>query len=200
MHIKTLEDIIEKPAAEAAPLLLGTVLSSSIGGQMVSGIVSEVEAYDQTDPASHTYRGETLRNRSMFQKAGTIYVYFTYGMHYCMNISTYQRGVGSGVLLRAVQPLTGIEIMWQRRYKEPIPIAPGNMKMRQLTDGPAKLTQAFGVGRQHDGMYLFDPSTPLRLELPEVREVTRVVQTPRIGISVAKDTPWRWHLETKHRQ
>lgn len=165
-------------APEVAPLLLNKLL---VHGPCVGRII-EVEAYREDDPASHTYRGRTARNAVMFGPPGHLYVYFTYGMHYCSNVVTGPEGTGAAVLLRAVEPVAGIDLMRDRRHGR-----------TQLADGPAKLCQAFGIGPGHDGVDvcrgsgvgLFDdgtapPSTP--------------VVGPRVGISKAVEIPWRFRV------
>jgi DNA-3-methyladenine glycosylase len=133
------------------------------------------------DPASHAYAGETLRNAAMFQEAGTIYVYFTYGMHYCVNIVTGQKGHGQGVLLRALEPVDGLELMMRRRRIDDI---------GQLTNGPAKLVQAMGITKAHGGTHIGNGN--VRLE-PGITP-HEIVQTTRIGIKKAIDQPWRFYI------
>jgi DNA-3-methyladenine glycosylase len=159
-----------------APELLGKIL---VAGECAGRIV-EVEAYRADDPASHAYRGRTARNAVMFGPPGFLYVYFTYGMHHCANVVTGDEGDGQAVLLRAVAPIRGIDLMSARRGGR-----------AALADGPAKLCQAFGIDRRHDGsdlcadgaVTIVDDGTP-----PPVDAVT----TPRIGITRAIDQPWRW--------
>lgn len=163
-------------APEVAPLLLNKLL---VHAGCVGRII-EVEAYREDDPASHTFRGPTERNAVMFGPAGHLYVYFTYGMHHCANVVTGPAGVGAAVLLRAVEPLEGIETMRTRRSGR-----------ARLADGPAKLCQAFSIDARHngvdvcvgDGVGLFDDGTPP----PEHPCIG-----PRIGISQAVEVPWRW--------
>lgn len=165
-------------APDVAALLLNKLL---VNGPCVGRIV-EVEAYREDDPASHSYRGRTPRTAVMFGPAGHLYVYFTYGMHYCANIVTGRDGQGAAVLLRAVTPLAGIELMHARRGGR-----------RDLADGPAKLCQAFGIGPadngadvcRGEGVGLFDDGTPPPAE-PLVG--------PRVGISRAVDVPWRFRV------
>jgi DNA-3-methyladenine glycosylase len=163
----------------AARELLGCKLSVASPEGIASGYIVETEAYDMSDPASHTYKGETVRNSAMFRPAGTVYVYFTYGMHFCMNIVTGEAGHGQGVLLRALEPVEGIDLMRSRR---------GVKAVEQLASGPAKLTQALGINRLDNMSKLNDGR--IRLEagfLPG-----NILQTTRIGISQAKDQPWRF--------
>ena len=163
-------------APDVAPVLLNKLL---VHGECIGRII-EVEAYREDDPASHTFRGRTPRNAVMFGPAGHLYVYFTYGMHFCANVVTGPEGVGAAVLLRAVEPVAGVDLMSARRGGR-----------RQLADGPAKLCQAFGIGRDHDGtdlltgdgVGLYDDGVPPPTD-PRVG--------PRVGITRAVDVPWRW--------
>jgi DNA-3-methyladenine glycosylase len=144
--------------------------------------IVEVEAYTAEDPASHSFRGQTPRNAVMFGPAGRLYVYFTYGMHYCANIVTGDVGDGQAVLLRALLPIVGIEEMVRRRGRE-----------KNLTDGPGKLCHALGIditmnGSVLDGaagVQILDDGTPP----PDVPRVG-----PRIGITKGVDTAWRWRV------
>lgn len=170
--------LLQGDAPDVAPVLLNKLL---VNGPCVGRIV-EVEAYREDDPASHTYRGRTPRNDVMFGPAGHLYVYFTYGMHYCANIVTGPAGHGAAVLLRAVVPAAGVDLMRERRGGRP-----------QLADGPAKLCQAFAIGADHNGVDvcrgsgvgLYDDGTP---------PPTDPLVGPRVGISVAMEVPWRWRV------
>lgn len=163
-------------APDVAPLLLNKLL---VHGECVGRIV-EVEAYRDDDPASHTFRGRTERNAVMFGPPGHLYVYFTYGMHYCANVVTGPAGSGAAVLLRAVEPVAGLEMMSQRRSGRP-----------QLANGPAKLCQAFGIDRHHDGEDLLR-GDGVGLFDDGVDPPTQPVVGPRVGITKAVDVPWRW--------
>lgn len=129
------------PVSEIAPLLLGCILESRINNQIIRAKIVETEAYDQTDVASHSYKGKTPRTEVMFGLAGRLYVYFTYGMHYCCNIVVGEDDYGAAVLIRAVQPLGGEEIMRTRRNRAGI----------EVSNGPAKLCQALGIGMFMNG-------------------------------------------------
>jgi DNA-3-methyladenine glycosylase len=167
-----------------APRLLGMRITTTFDGLATEVMLDEVEAYvGEIDPASHSYRGETPRNRSMFQEAGTLYVYRSYGIHWCMNVVTGEVGVAHAVLLRGGRPVAGEEEMIRRRGRAD-----------HLADGPGKLTQALGVTGDHDGTSLLDG--PVRLVPAEPPEGSRIVTTPRIGISKAVERPWRFVLET----
>ncbi|HEY3483794.1 MAG TPA: DNA-3-methyladenine glycosylase [Ilumatobacteraceae bacterium] len=170
--------ILEGDAPDVAPRLLGALLVA----HACVGRIVEVEAYTADDPASHSMRGRTPRNSSMFEQAGTLYVYFTYGMHHCANVVTGARGDGQAVLVRALVPLAGLDVMRERR---------GGRGDRQLTDGPGKLCQALAIDRSHDGLDLCDPASPVRLAVDDGSRSDHDVTT-RIGIRVATERPWRW--------
>jgi DNA-3-methyladenine glycosylase len=165
---------------------LGHVLVSEVGGRKTAGRIVETEAYlGPDDPASHGYQARrTRRNASMFERPGTAYVYFTYGMHWCLNAVTEREGVPAAVLIRALEPLEGLTTMRRRRHTR---------SDRDLCSGPAKLCQALGVTGREDGV----PLTRGRLRI--VRQGSRhrdaIIVTPRIGISRAADWPLRFLIE-----
>jgi DNA-3-methyladenine glycosylase len=171
-------------AWDVAPRLLGAVLTRETNDLAISGRIVEVEAYDQTDTASHSYNGQTARNSVMFGPPGFLYVYFTYGMHYCMNIVTGRPGHGSAVLVRALEPIDNIERMRQNR---------GDKPDLELTNGPAKLCQALAVTRTLNGHDLTKP--PLTLMLAPKLNPSQIVTTTRIGISRAQDQLWRFYIK-----
>ncbi len=165
------------PSHEVARQLVGvTVLVDGVGGRIV-----ETEAYDREDPASHSFSGPTERNGAMFGAPAHAYVYRSYGIHWCLNFVCREEGHGAGVLIRALEPLAGLERMRERRGVEP---------ERLLCSGPGKLCQALAVSRLHNAMALALP--PFTLAAPS--EPVQVVAGPRIGISKAKDVPWRFGL------
>jgi DNA-3-methyladenine glycosylase len=165
------------PSAEVARSLIGVILLiDGVGGRII-----EAEAYDRDDPASHTYSGPTRRNEVMFGPPGRVYVYRSYGIHWCLNFVCQPETHGAGVLIRALEPLAGLDIMQVRR---------GLDDKRLLCSGPGRVCQALGVTGAHSGMPLDRP--PFQL-LEPTEEVT-VVTGPRIGVSKAKDTPWRFGL------
>lgn len=167
-----------RESVELAPTLLNKVL---VAGPCAGRIV-EVEAYRSDDPASHSFGGRTARNATMFGPPGHLYVYFTYGMHFCANVVGSTDGDAQAVLLRAVVPLRGLDEMRARR---------GGRPDRHLTDGPGKLCQAFGLDRQHDGLDLCsDPDVTIVDDGTHPPSAPTI--TPRIGIRVAVDQPWRW--------
>jgi DNA-3-methyladenine glycosylase len=170
-------------AVSVAPTLLGRIVE--VGER--SGRIVEVEAYQQADdPASHAHRGPTRRNATMFGPPGHLYVYFTYGMHWCANVVTGPDGEGSAVLIRALAPLTGVEQMQAAR--------PRARRLRDLCSGPAKLTQALGLTGDADGTDLCDGASQVRLLDDGWRPDLPAVVTPRIGITRAVDHPWRWYV------
>ena len=139
-------DFYARPATEVAPDLLGHVLVRALpDGMRAAARIVEVEAYEPHDPASHAFRGMTPRNAAMFGPPGHLYVYFTYGMHFCMNAVTGRVGEGAAVLLRAGEPLEGVDGMRTRR---------GRDRSLELCSGPGRFTQAMGIARSDDGVDL----------------------------------------------
>ena len=160
---------------EVAPALIGvTLLVDGVGGRIV-----EVEAYDHEDPASHGYRGRTERNASMFGPPGHAYVYRSYGIHWCLNLVCEGEGIANAVLVRALEPTHGLDLMRKRR---------GLDDPRLLCSGPGRLCQALAVTREHDGLALDCPP----FELLEAERPVEVVSGPRIGITRAVELPWRF--------
>ena len=170
--------LLTAPAPEVGPALLGAILTTTLAGQQTAVVITEVEAYASDDPASHSFRGRTRRNASMFGPPGTLYVYRSYGIHWCMNVTTGPEGEASALLLRAGE-LTAGHLHAERRRG----------RVDHLTDGPGKLTQALGVTGDHDGLDLLDPSSPIQLR-PGIP--LSAITTPRIGITKAVEVPWRW--------
>lgn len=167
-----------KDAVTLAQDLIGCTL---IVGE-ISGIIVETEAYNQDDAASHSYKGETARTKVMFGPAGYAYIYFTYGMHYCFNVVCGPEGRGEAVLIRALEPKTGLDTMRQRRNQQ---------HLRQLCSGPAKLVQALGITKADYGRQLFD--TDDFYIAPRTDEPT-IESGPRIGISRETHKAWRFWL------
>jgi DNA-3-methyladenine glycosylase len=166
-----------------ARALLGKVLVRNIGGLMVSGRIVETEAYLQHDPACHAFRGMTARNRSLFLEPGHAYVYLCYGTSYLLNVSSESGGIGSGVLLRALEPLCGTEHM-QRNV--------GHVKLSDLTRGPGRLTAAMRIDRRHDGINLF---TDEQLWIgSDGHKVNAIGESVRIGLSKAADETLRYFV------
>ena len=168
---------------EAARQLLGKVLVHETSEGRVAGIIVETEAYlGPDDPACHSARGCTPRTEVMFGPPGHAYVYFTYGMHYCFNAVTQPRGVAEAVLIRALEPLEGIELMRKRRKRE---------RLAELTSGPAKLCVAMAIDTNSNGHDLTRP--PLYIEDREI-EPGEIVWRPRIGITVGTEHLWRCYI------
>jgi DNA-3-methyladenine glycosylase len=170
---------------EVAPGLLGARLVSSVGGVLTSGVIVEVEAYaGPDDPASHAARriGRTARNESMFGPAGTAYVYLIYGMHWCVNVVTGRPGEPSAVLIRALEPLVGVDEMTKRR---------GGAV--ELCSGPARLCQALHITGDLDGHDLSRP--PLKLLPGWPVPPARVAASGRVGVRQAADWPRRFFVE-----
>jgi DNA-3-methyladenine glycosylase len=174
-----LRSLLERPVLEVAPLLLGATLRSGA----VACRITEVEAYDGShDPGSHAYRGRTPRNAVMFGPAGHLYVYFTYGMHWCANVVCGPEGMASAVLLRAGEITEGIDVARERRTTA--------RADRDLARGPARLCQALSIARDQNGHPLTEPPLTLHLGTPpdEVRS------GPRVGLREAAERPWRFWL------
>lgn len=171
-------DFFSRSVHEVAPELVGaTLLLDGVGGAIV-----EVEAYDGDDPASHGFRGETQRNRSMFGPPGHAYVYRSYGIHWCLNLVCDEPGRAEAVLVRALEPTDGLEAMRERRGGQP--------DDRLLCAGPGRLCQALGITSAQDGLPLDRAPFELRAAQPGVE----VVRGPRIGLTRAVEEPWRYAL------
>jgi DNA-3-methyladenine glycosylase len=170
-------DFFARSVHDVAPDLVGcTLLVDGVGGTIV-----ELEAYDHEDPASHGFRGQTERNRSMFGPPGLAYVYRSYGIHWCLNLVCEDEGVAAAVLIRALEPTHGLDRMRARRRAEDV---------RLLCSGPGKLCQALGVTGGHDGLPVDRPP----FELYDAVGRVELVTGPRVGISAAADLPWRYGL------
>jgi DNA-3-methyladenine glycosylase len=174
------------PTLEAAKKLLGCVLTTCVGKQKVSGMIVEVEAYrGDIDPAAHCYGGRTQRNAVMFGPPGHIYVYFIYGLHYCVNVVTEKEGIGAAVLIRALEPRAGLEAMQQRR---------GCKNMKQLTNGPAKICEALAIDNKMLGADV-RRSKIITLERHKTFKASEISASPRIGISKATELKWRFYVK-----
>lgn len=177
-----LKRILLSGAVQAAPELLGCTLERTLpSGVVLVGRIVETEAYTQDDPASHTANGPTPRNQPMFGAAGLLYVYISYGMHHCMNIVTGPAGAGEAVLIRALEPLQGVEEMTNRRNWAGKPAA-------QLMNGPGKACQAFAISKAENELDLLNTSSPVRL-VPRTNWLPKngIAVTGRIGITKATD-------------
>ena len=169
-------DFADDSSSVARQLIGVTVLVDGVGGRIV-----ETEAYDRLDPASHTYGGMTPRNAAMFGPPAHAYVYRSYGIHWCLNFVCREAGHGAGVLIRAIEPLAGIDAMRERRGVE---------ELRRLCSGPGKVCQALGITQRHNRLALDAPPFTLLARA----EAFAVQSGPRIGISRAMETPWRFVL------
>jgi DNA-3-methyladenine glycosylase len=182
-----------KPPDVVAPRLLGKLLVHRTREGLIAGRIVEVEAYlgphsNPPDPAAHSHRGPTPRNRVLFGPGGHAYVYSIYGRYFCMNISCEKEGLAGCVLLRALEPVAGLEQMARNRG-----LAPGS-PARMLTSGPSRLCQALGIVRPaHNGLDLLRPDSPLQVR-DDGYPAAEVLITPRIGISAAVDWPMRFSL------
>ena len=177
-------DFFRRDPRLVAPELINAVLAGPDGRQ---GRIVEVEAYcGADDAAAHTHRGQTRRNATMFGPPGHMYVYFTYGMHWCANAVCGEAGVGVGVLIRALEPLAGLESMRLAR--------PAARRDTQLCSGPARLAQAMGITGGNDGADLVTGKGGYRLLRDPSAPTVELVNTTRVGISKAIDEPWRWYV------
>ena len=170
-----------RPTLEVAPDLLNKVLVAP----GVAGRIVEVEAYrGSDDPGSHAFRGPTPRTAVMFGPAGHLYVYFTYGMHWCANVVTDATGTPGAVLLRAITPMRGIELMRARRLAARRDV--------DLANGPAKAAQAFGLGQRHDGADLVRGELGVSIRDDDTAPPVSPAIGPRVGLSQGQDLPWRF--------
>ena len=179
LDIQQLQDV-----RHGARYLLGCEIIRTLGdGKKLRSRIVETESYHQDDPASHTFGGQTIRNQAMFGSAGHAYIYFSYGMHWCFNITAGQKGYGAGILIRAAEPLEGIETMKQFRNQADI---------HQLTNGPAKLAQALNITKS---LYAHNLQTlPLQIVEPANKNF-EIVETTRIGISKAVHEIARFYIK-----
>jgi len=179
-----------RPTPEVARRLLGRILISEVGGRRTAGRIVETEAYvGPDDPACHGYRARrTRRNASLFKGPGTAYVYFTYGMHWCLNAVTEAVGFPAAVLIRALEPIYGLDTMRRRRG------GGGPVPDRELCSGPAKLCRALGVTSREDGVPLTRARGRLRITRGP-RQRLAIVVTPRVGITRAVDWPLRFLIK-----
>lgn len=181
----------EPSADKVAPRLLGHLLLRNTPEGVAGGPIVEAEAYLFEDPASHSFDGETARNRSMYGPPGHAYVYFIYGVHWCVNAVCCPKGVGEAILIRAIEPALGLDLMRARRH---------TAKPVNLTNGPGKLCAALDITRPLDGADLCDPASPLFIaENPDLKSFLKergpVVRTARIGLTKSAELPLRFCLK-----
>ncbi|MCS7273666.1 MAG: DNA-3-methyladenine glycosylase [Fimbriimonadales bacterium] len=172
-----------QPTVVVARALLGCWLVTYSEGGWVGGRIVEAEAYTQDDPASHSYRGKTERNAAMFGPPGTAYVYLIYGVHECFNAVCQPEGIGEAVLIRALEPMVGLEQMYQRR---------GQVHWTQLCRGPGNLTRALGITRAMNGESLI--TGRVQIWRGEPVPDSQVGVSPRIGITQARERLWRFYV------
>ncbi len=171
--------------------LLGKIFVKVVHKKLLKGMIVEVEAYDGlSDEASHSFNGPTKRNQLMFQHGGLLYVYFTYGMHYCANIVTGKENFGSAVLIRAVEPLNYLDLLCYNRFQRYNCTA---KELINLTNGPAKFCQAFGINKEINGADLTGDSIYL-LNAKKIHH-SKIIATTRIGIKKSVDLPWRYYIK-----
>ena len=181
-------EFYSKDTVTVARNILGKKVVRVIGKKEITGIIIETEAYRHTDdPASHAFRKITKRNKIMFGEVGKSYVYFTYGMHYCFNVVAKHPRIPAGaVLIRAIEPEKGIEIMQKNRKKD---------SLKNLTDGPGKLTQALKITKKHYGV---DLTKKEELYIAEgITKSIKITASPRIGIKEAKENLWNFKIKLK---
>jgi DNA-3-methyladenine glycosylase len=175
----------QQPTLRVATALLGKIVCRSVNGSLLTGRITETEAYDaRIDPACHAYRGQTARNAAMFGEAGTAYVYFTYGNHFMFNVVTEAKDIAAAVLIRAIEPLSGLDEMQQRRGRI--------SRTEDLTNGPGKLTAAFGIDRSLNGIWLDTPQLFIA-DAPDVPK-NKIATSSRIGISQGVALQWRFYI------
>lgn len=179
-------EFYSQDTVRVAKKLLGKKIIRIIGKQVVSGVITETEAYRQKDdPASHAHKKMTERNRAMFEEVGKAYVYFTYGMYYCFNVvARDSRHDAGAVLIRAIEPQDGINIMKKNR---------GIDNLRNLTNGPAKLAQALQITKKQYGLDLTEKGELFIIEDTEKRQ--KIISSPRVGITKATENLWNFKIK-----
>lgn len=174
----------KKSTLEIAKSLLGKYLISRTESGVSIGKIVETEAYLSNDPGSHSFKGKTKRNAQMFSSPGKAYVYLIYGMYNCFNVVTGVDGIGEAVLIRALEPIKGIELMQKRRKTKEI---------KNLLSGPGKLTQAMGIAISHNGVNLEKGNLKI-INKPNLSD-SEIIQTTRIGISLGNKLPYRFYIK-----
>jgi len=182
-HIPLKKQFYRRDTVTVAAKLLGKIIVKTEKNRILSGMIVETEAYKgKNDPASHSYNGITKRNYMMFEDGGKTYVYFIYGNHFCFNIVTEKKGTGSAVLIRAVEPLEGIDIMKKRRPKA--------KDIYNLTNGPGKFCSAFGINKNHNGLDLTEGDIILINSLDKFR----ILKSRRVGIEKGNQLQYRFFI------
>ena len=191
VRCKLPEEFYQRDVHIVARELLGKFFVKRIGKKNLVGKIVEVEAYDGSiDEASHSFRGKTKRNEVMFQGGGLLYVYFTYGMHFCANIVTGKVNDGKAILLRAFEPVEGIEEMAMNRYGK---FSLSHTEMINLTNGPGKICRAFKIGKEENSTGLLG-SAIFILDSPKLSKI-KIVTSTRIGIKKSVDLLWRYYIK-----
>lgn len=186
MSSKLARSFYLRPTLKVAKQLLGKHIVRNYRGKRLVGKIVEVEAYrGSIDPPSHAYRGKTNRNEVMFQEGGHLYVYFTYGMHFCANVVTREAGIAEAVLIRGVEPTLGVDEMWKLRGKD--------VSRVNLTNGPAKFCQAFGIKREENGRSLL--GNEIYILSGENIPRSRIGISTRVGIRTGTEKKWRFFVK-----
>jgi DNA-3-methyladenine glycosylase len=183
--------ILELDTLSVAKSLLGYTLIHESDEGTTAGIIVETEGYLKGDPACHAYRRKSERNAPMFGEAGTIYVYQIYGMYFCVNISTNQKDIGEAVLIRALEPTEGIDLMIKRRLEKS---KSQKMDLKNLCSGPGKLVQAMDIHKGMNNWLIQDSDLkiiPPKIQIPD----NEIITTTRIGITQGVDLPYRYYLK-----
>ncbi len=191
-HKKLNREFYHRPLTEVAKNLLGNLFVKVEKEEILAGIITEVEAYDfEKDEASHSFKGETLRNKHMFYEGGHTYIYLIYGVHNCLNVVTGQIGYGAAVLIRSMEPVFGVQIFSERRFNK------RNLaenEFQNLLNGPGKICQAFNLTRNDSGKDLLEDE----LFILDYKKINKelIGTSKRIGISKSVDLPWRFFIST----
>lgn len=180
-----MKNLLELDTLSVAQKLLGYTLVHESSEGITAGVIVETEAYLQDDPACHAYRKKSVRNAPMFGEAGTIYVYQIYGMHLCVNISTNKQDIGEAVLIRALEPTLGIELMQTRRNTN---------VLKNLCSGPGKLVQALGIHKLMNNWHIMDSDLKIVVPVKQIPD-NEIIITTRIGITQGADLPYRFYLK-----
>ncbi|MCI0706351.1 MAG: DNA-3-methyladenine glycosylase [Ignavibacteriae bacterium] len=183
-----------RPTTRVAQDLLGKYIVRKFRGKLLIGKIVETEAYCTGDPAAHSFRGKTTRNAVMFDACGHLYVYFTYGMHWCANVVTQKIGIGEAVLIRAVEPIAGVDIMKKNRQRGRRAEMKGRkIVSHQLTNGPAKFCQAFAITGKDNGTDLLGKT--IYILNGERTPASNIKRSTRIGIRVGIEKQWRFFVK-----
>ena len=191
IYSKLPKSFYNRELLDVAKDLLGKVFVRTLYNKLLAGIIVEIEAYDgRTDEAAHSFGGITKRNKIMFEEGGLLYVYFIYGIHYCCNVVTGGKGIGNAVLIRGIQPMIGIDEMINNRFGE---INFNDKHTLSLTNGPAKITQAFSIDKKDNGADLCGDD--IYLCESNFSNDFKIVTTTRIGIKKSVELPWRFYIK-----